>query len=232
MYNTSILTSITRMLHAALLIFTLLFVSLSISAQDFKNSYYNAKRALHQSIPEVPGAIVMLGNSLTERGCWSEYFPGTDILNRGIGGDIFAGMLDRVEEIMRNRPSKVFIMAGANDILFHQISGQDLQANYRKLLAAIKRQQPNCKIYMSSVLPVNETIKPENTFLSNKNNTIVAMNKLIKGIAASSGATYIDLHPHLLKEAVLNPAFTEDGVHLNEKGYLVWAAQLKTYVYE
>jgi len=214
-------------------LFLFLCSTLTASAQhNFHNSYYDAKRALHESIPAVQGAIVMLGNSLTERGSWAEYFPGTDVLNRGIGGDIFAGMIDRVVDIMRNKPTKVFIMAGANDILFHNISAADFEKKYLTLIAKVTEQAPNCKIYLSSILPVNEKVKPENTFLAEKNGTIIAMNALVKTIAKKTGATFIDIHSHMLEDGLLKPSFTEDGVHVNEKGYLIWSRQLKNFIYE
>ena len=34
----------------------------------------------------------MLGNSLTERGFWAEYFQGKRVLNRGIGGDCISAI--------------------------------------------------------------------------------------------------------------------------------------------
>lgn len=37
-------------------------------------TYYPQKRNVEELVPVTPRNIVMLGNSLTERGFWSEYF--------------------------------------------------------------------------------------------------------------------------------------------------------------
>jgi len=37
-------------------------------------------------------------------------------INRGIGGDITFGILNRLEEVQRFKPSKLFICIGINDL--------------------------------------------------------------------------------------------------------------------
>ena len=78
--------------------------------------------------------IVMLGNSLTERGFWAEYFQGKRVLNRGIGCDCISGMINRVQPIVDGRPKAIFIMGGANDLLFSKISNEKLLQQYERLL--------------------------------------------------------------------------------------------------
>ena len=63
----------------------------------FNNDYYFSKRNVEELVPVTGQNIVMLGNSLTERGFWAEYFQGKRVLNRGIGGDCISGMINRVQ---------------------------------------------------------------------------------------------------------------------------------------
>ena len=84
----------------------------------FNNDYYFSKRNVEELVPVTGQNIVMLGNSLTERGFWAEYFQGKRVLNRGIGGDCISGMINRVQPIVDGRPKAIFIMGGANDLLF------------------------------------------------------------------------------------------------------------------
>ena len=199
---------------------------------DFRNDYYDNKRAQQESIPKVSGAIIMLGNSLTERGLWWEYFPEKKILNRGIGGDILCGMIDRLPDILQNKPSKMFITAGINDILFHNITKEEFKIRYDTIINSIVREQPCCRIYLESLLPVNDTINTSSSFLKNKNGTIKEFNELIKDIAKKHQLKYIDIHSSLLDDGYLNADYTADGIHLNEKGYLIWATLLKPYINE
>ena len=59
----------------------------------FNNDYYFSKRNVEELVPVTGQNIVMLGNSLTERGFWAEHFQGKRVLNRGIGGDCISGMI-------------------------------------------------------------------------------------------------------------------------------------------
>ena len=92
----------------------------------FNNDYYFSKRNVEELVPVTGQNIVMLGNSLTERGFWAEYFQGKRVLNRGIGGDCRSGMINRVQPIVDGRPKAIFIMGGANDLLFSKISNEKL----------------------------------------------------------------------------------------------------------
>ena len=98
------------------MIFLLLaaLLTTAVSAQD----YYTTKRNVEELVPVTRRNIVMLGNSLTERGFWSEYFPDKRVLNRGIGGDRIVGMLARLDPIVGGQPRAIFIMAGVNDLVF------------------------------------------------------------------------------------------------------------------
>ena len=71
---------------------------------DYRGDYYFSKRSQQESLPVRPHHTVMLGNSLTERGAWAEYFPEAHVINRGIGGDCVAGMAARLDSIVAGRP--------------------------------------------------------------------------------------------------------------------------------
>nr|CAC9119752.1 GDSL-like Lipase/Acylhydrolase [Citrobacter werkmanii] len=68
-----------------------------------------------------PGSydIVMLGDSITERGHWQDMFPDVRIGNRGIGGDDTNGILERIATIKATGAKQVFLMVGTNDISHH-----------------------------------------------------------------------------------------------------------------
>ena len=85
---------------------------------DYRGDYYFSKRSQQESLPVRPHHTVMLGNSLTERGAWAEYFPEAHVINRGIGGDCVAGMAARLDSIVAGRPRAIFLMAGVNDLIF------------------------------------------------------------------------------------------------------------------
>ena len=92
-----------------LLLFAAAFAT-SVAAQPdtltVNKTYYPQKRNVEELVPVTPRNIVMLGNSLTERGYWSEYFQKERVLNRGIGGDCLSGMIHRIDPIVGESPAR------------------------------------------------------------------------------------------------------------------------------
>ena len=66
--------------------------------------------------PLVTGKVLFLGNSITEFGNWKKLLKDSSVINRGISGDITFGVLNRLNEIIKHQPSKLFLMIGVNDI--------------------------------------------------------------------------------------------------------------------
>lgn len=211
----------------------LLLIGLCQMAQaqlDFRNEYYFRKRAIHETLPLQKNAIVMFGNSLTEQGYWNEYFPGKRIQNRGIGGDVLTGMMDRLQSILDGRPAKIFVMAGINDILFSDISTEKFREMYVQMIQKIMEESPKTRIYIQSLLPVNEKAGKDAAFLKDKNPKIRQFNTVIKSIAEEWALPFIDIYPALEKAGELDERYTFDGVHLNAEGYRIWVYCLKKYI--
>lgn len=182
------------------------------------NSYNNSKKD-----------IIFLGNSITAGTDWSELVASPWARNRGISGDITFGVLERIDEVTEGQPEKVFILIGINDIS-RNIPDAIILKNYQKIIDKIKANSPKTKIYFQTLMPTNNNFtKFKNHY--NKDVHIAAVNEGIKKIAIKEKITLIDLHPHFLdSEGRLNKALTHDGLHLNAKGYQVWAEVLKPYL--
>ncbi len=190
--------------------------------------YYTRKRAMHEAMPAVPGAWVMLGNSITEQGMWNELLPGATILNRGIGGDNLNGMISRLPAILAQKPAKIFLMAGINNILFYNTPPQGVAEGIEEMIVMIREQSPQTQIILQSILPVNDVLDPDKAFLQNKNTLIAESNRLLGLLAQTHGVSYINLH-HLFSDDFqrLKENLTTDGIHLSPEGYLLWAQTLR-----
>jgi lysophospholipase L1-like esterase len=120
-------------------------------------------------------------------------FQNPKIKNRGIGGDETDGVLLRLEEIIKSLPEKIFIMIWINDL--SHLGIDQVVTNYKKIIEKIKSQSPNTKIYIQSILPVN------NKFYSAgaRNNDIIKLNQILKNL----NQTTRDWHtrPVILREA-------------------------------
>ena len=168
-----------------------------------------------------PDANVFLGDSLTEWFDLEKYFPGKNVVNRGISGDTSLGVLYRYEEILKAGPARLFILIGINDI-FEGVRGETLISNIQSMLETLASECPATKIYLQSILPVNETslIAEENI-----NTIIYSLNRRLKKLCQDGGPIWIDLHSHFLNSTgEMDPVYTHDGVHLSREGYRLWAS--------
>lgn len=169
--------------------------------------------------------VVFFGNSITSGSSFHEYFPNTSICNLGYSGDHLDGMMLRVNQIKAVNAEKVFIMAGINGLKWQTLDV--FEYKYKCLIEAIKKDNPEIKIYLQSILPVNNDIS-DNKYASN--DKINEANNIIKNIAANNECTYIDVHRLYLKDGKLDPSLTEDGIHLKKEAYKRWGNLLKPYI--
>jgi lysophospholipase L1-like esterase len=170
-----------------------------------------------------------LGNSITAGVDWMELLGNPRARNRGISGDITFGVLQRLDEVTEGQPAKVFILIGINDIS-RNIPDNVILDNYKKIITRIKSASPRTKVYIQTLMPVNNTFTQHKNHY-NKDEHIKAVNDGLKALAQEEHVTLVDLHPHFLdSEGRMNKEYTEDGLHLNAAGYKVWRDALKGYL--
>jgi len=58
------------------------------------------------------------------------------VINRGIGGDITFDVLQRLDDVIKRKPSKLFILIGINDI-GKDIPDAVIADNYRKIITRV-----------------------------------------------------------------------------------------------
>lgn len=157
----------------------------------YDNSHYKNRITFFEQIPAQRKAIVFLGNSITEAGDWSDILPEKYILNRGISGDISFGIVARLDKILANKPSKIFLLIGIND-LKRGIPNEMIVENFRKIVTRVKQIAPKTELYLQGVLPINEGLLIE-PFKMVKMENIDYLNKALQEIAKEHGLEYIDL---------------------------------------
>ena len=186
-------------------------------------------RAKYAAQPTTTGRTIFLGNSITEAGDWKTLTGDTTVLNRGIGGDITYGILDRLDEVIRHQPKKVFLLIGINDI------GKDIPdpvsvSNILKIAARLKAGSPATQLYIQSVLPLNPDV-PRFPQHYDKQDHVLRVNKLLKEACANNGLTFVNIHDLFTdKKGRLDASLTGDGLHLKPggEGYVKWVAYLRS----
>lgn len=197
-----------------------------INNRGIEKTYFHRKN-LFEMLPPKDEAIVMLGNSITAGGEWPELLGNPNILNRGIPGDHCDGMRERLGEVLRHRPSKIFLMAGVNDLAY--ISLEKTWPKYERLVNEILTKSPSTKLYLQSVLPVNNLVSPTPV----DNEDVQVLNAKIKEFAQAKNLIFIDLYSVLQDlDGNLDAAYTSDGIHINGLAYRKWAEVLNVYLDE
>lgn len=192
--------------------------------------YYHQRVTHFETLPRGAGAIVFIGNSITDGGEWGELFGDLKVRNRGISGDLSAGLLNRLGGLIRSQPSKVFLMIGIND-LARGIRPDSIARNIWRLVAGLHAGLPAVQVYIQSTLPVNADLGRFSNH-TNKTEAVQQLNALLAAQAASRQYTFVDLYPSFCNAmGRLDTAFTNDGLHLSGAGYLLWKHLIFPYVY-
>jgi len=163
-------------------------------------------------------SIAMVGDSITNGGQWSKLFSRNDIANHGMNGDTTINVLNRIDSILEIHPKKVFLMIGTNDI-GNGVSTDIVVENYEKIVLKLRN---------SADLFVQSTLFREKWEIE-INTRIRVLNERIKSFCVANNITYIDLNSALAPKDYLDTAYTNDGVHLNDEGYLAWKREIEKY---
>ncbi len=218
--------------------FILLLVLTTVAAQHsafcqsaskdarFRNTYYDVRRAAHDMEGLPKGSVVFVGNSITEQGWWSTLFKSKNVENRGIGGDNTYGILDRLPSILESEPQKLFLMAGINDISLNTPL-DTIVFNLRQMVKLTARMAPECKLYVQSVLPINDN-RLAYPKVKGANPVIRELNGKIKKMCEEEGVRFLDIASLLSDEnGDLKLSLTKDGLHIHPQAYIIWAGYLK-----
>ncbi len=201
-------------------------------AKDGKIFYWLQRDQIFEALPNDTNAIDFLGTSLTENFELSELLGNCNVRNRGITGDHTKGILNRLKPVIADKPQKIFIEVGVND-LGKGVDEKTLLENYSAILDRLQQDCPTSRIYIESILPVAN--KGEYPTYNNPevNEAIRRVNTQLKAMAESRKMTYIDVYSKFEKNGEIDPAYViSDGIHLKGAAYLVWADVLRPFVNE
>lgn len=192
--------------------------------------HYEERVAQFEAEPVVTGGIMFLGNSITEGADWRALLGDSTVVNRGIGGDVTYGVLRRLDDVIRLKPSKLFVMIGINDIS-KDIPPELIADNHRRIIEQVRAGSPETEILIQNLLPLNPEY-PGFPQRFDKVDMVMRTNRLVRQVAVEAGVRYINLYPVFMDaQERLDEQLTTDGLHLNESGYAVWVGHLREMGY-
>jgi lysophospholipase L1-like esterase len=174
---------------------------------------------------DAPRLTVLLGDSIS---LWfpQPLLPGQRTwINQAISGEQSDMLVQRLDALDKAQVESIFLMIGINDLIAGTPESQ-VADNIEQAIRYLKRQHPEADIVVQSILPHGDesaTWEGRDRLLQVPNNRIQAVNTALADIAADQNVYYLDLYPLFADgEGALRPDLTTDGLHLNERGYLVW----------
>jgi lysophospholipase L1-like esterase len=201
------------------------------SPRVYHPHYYQRLQQFQAEAPIAPDDIVFLGNSLIENGSWSQYFPRHKIVNRGIGGDQALGIYDRLYQILPGCPQKIFLQTGANDVS-HHLPVDTIVGRVAQVIDAILRESPTTQLYLQGSLPIDESFNRYPN-LAGKTAIFLLLDQRLALLAASRNIPFIPLFRLFTPQEggdTLRKDLTTDGLHLNQRGYDIWAKAIAPYL--
>lgn len=206
-------------------------VQLPVFQDSVFTTYYHQRVTHFRTLPQTKGDIIFLGNSITDGAEWSELFNDMRVKNRGISGDITAGVIHRLDEIVKRKPKKVFLLIGTND-LAKGIAVDSVLKNIFLISDYVHQQSVSTQLYVQSILPVNNAFGKFVTHTKN-GELIKQLNTKLEVNAATHHYQFIDLNNAFSnKDGKLKEAFTNDGLHLKGEAYLFWKHLIYPFVYD
>jgi lysophospholipase L1-like esterase len=175
--------------------------------------------------PPPKNAVVFVGSSSIRMWNLPRSFPDTEVINRGFGGSQLADAAHFAPRIVvKYEPRLVVLYAGDNDIAAGK-GPERVAADFRDFVGAVRKGLPKARILFLSIKP-----SPRRWALREK---AAKANALIEEqCKQDEGLLYLDVATPLLgKDGRPRPElFREDGLHLNARGYELWAAVLRPHL--
>lgn len=195
--------------------------------------YPTHEKLLNESRSQKDDAIDLLfiGDSITAgfngkegKAALKENFPHLSYHNVAVKGDTTSNVLWRIKEgvIDNLKPKITVLMIGTNNTSADYLP-QETANGIEAILNQIKIKLPHSKILLLSVLPRGERGKRKFA-TCNKN-----INKIILNYENKENIFYLDLSEafQTTDEEFNQDYYNRDQLHLNGKGYHVWAKTMK-----
>lgn len=175
--------------------------------------------------PPPSNAIVLTGSSsimLWNEDAAADLAPLT-VISRGFGGSIMNDALYYLDRVaLSYKPRAVLLYEGDNDTGRNNIPTQVIVDQLEQIIARIHAELPDARIYVLAVKPsvARQTTWPAALEVNRRYQAIAAADPLIHYIDVATPFLHAD-------GSVMTDIFRADDLHLNEKGYAIWAAAIK-----
>lgn len=163
--------------------------------------------------------IILLGDSLVADHDWQSRMPSYKVTNLGVPGAMTSDLLESLPEIKQQTKftDVIMIMVGTNDLLAGNF---EFINTLKKIFVQLNHDFPTAEILSCSLFPMKLPHMSDYT--------IDNLNSHIEAFTMQTGCCFLDIHRRLSDSD--QPVFQEDGIHLTEMAYEVWARALLEHI--
>lgn len=176
--------------------------------------------------------IAFVGDSITQgwetggKAAWEKHFAARwKCVNLGISGDRTENVLWRLHHGGNLgggalKPKAFVILIGTNNAGHRKDSSVQIRDGVKAILDTLRTASPDSKIILTAIFPRSADPKA--------GEIVLAANPLLKSLAEKEGAVWFDINEKLATGGKVTKEIFPDGLHLNAKGYEIWASELET----
>jgi lysophospholipase L1-like esterase len=172
--------------------------------------------------------LVFIGDSITQgwegngKEVWKKFYGERNAVNLGIGGDRTQHVLWRLDHgnLEGITPKLAVIMIGTNNS--NSNSSEEIAEGVTEIVQLIREKTPTTKILVLGTFPRGADPSDAKRQVNQKSNEIV------KRLADDEHIFYLDISDKFLgDDGSLSKEIMPDLLHLNEKGYTIWAESIE-----
>jgi lysophospholipase L1-like esterase len=203
----------------------LVLATIKLFSQNFISEIKAFERQDSLSIPR-EGQILLAGSSTFR--LWTTYqqdlkdFP---VINRGFGGSQMSDLnyyFDRI--VLKYKPAMILVYEGDNDLSAGE-SPESIVSEFKDFVKMVKAKLPNTKVAYCSIRP---SLARTNILDKQK-----AVNKAIeKFCKKTKKVAFVNIQKkfYLPNGKLMEDIFVADKLHLNQKGYEIWAKATRKFL--
>jgi lysophospholipase L1-like esterase len=162
---------------------------------------------------------------------WKRHFHGRNAANFGWGGDTTQNILWRLQNGELNSVSpKVFVLqAGTNNLPSRgpadKAKVDEIVTGIKAIIGAFQQQAPDAAIVLTGVFPRSQNMSLKET--------IEQINTQLSKLGDGKRIRFLNINDRIAdRDGKLLAGISSDGLHLDAKGYDVWAEALKPILTE
>ncbi len=148
------------------------------------------------------------------------YFPKYNVINNGFGGSQYSDLIHYYDKlILKQKPDILFVYEGDNDIAANKKPAR-VAKEAKEIIKNVQADLPETEILLISTKP--------SILRWGLRDKYVKLNKRLYKLSKRRNIEYVDIWNTMLDETgnVYEDIFLHDNIHMNKKGYDLWAKKI------